>query len=89
METDLSPEQQEAVVQQHITALMEHFEAVQILVSVTDPGGTASVFLGAGNWYARQGMARDFMQQDQARTAAKEIKMGNPPPDDAEEWKGV
>lgn len=82
METDLDPDEQQAIVQHHITALMEHFEAVQILVSSSTPEGTESVFMGAGNWFARQGMARDFLNQDQARTNAKEIALGQPPESD-------
>ena len=87
MHSDLTPQERQAVVQQHVTALMEHFESVQILVSVLEPDGTGSCFLGAGNWFARQGMARDFMQQDQARTAAREISLNTPPDDEGETWK--
>lgn len=53
--------------------LGEHFEAVQIMVSWTDNGGTSMVTRGLGNHYARQGMARDFLTTDQSRTAADEL----------------
>jgi len=85
---DLQPEEQERLVQRHIDELMEHFDAVQILVSSTDPDGTANVFKGGGNWFARQGMAHDFIRQDKARTDAREIsKAIEPPKDTGEEWK--
>lgn len=82
--------EQRAEIEKHVLALMEHFDAVQILVSSTAPcGGTESVFQGAGNWFARQGMAHDFIQRDQSETSASKIadKISPPPPDDGEEWK--
>lgn len=81
MTSDLSPEQMQAVVQQHVTALMEHFEAVQVLVSISTPNGTEFVKLGAGNWFARQGMAHDFIDCDRAQTEARELSRAINPPD--------
>ena len=82
MMDDMSPEQQESVVQQHVHQLMEHFECVQILVSTMTPEGTVNVFLGAGNWSARQGMAHDFIRQADARTDAAQIKLAIKPDDE-------
>lgn len=81
--------EQRAEVERHVLALMEHFDAVQILVSSTAPcGGTESVFQGAGNWFARQGMAHDFIQRDESETSAAYIANKiTLPPDDGEEWK--
>jgi len=59
--------------------LSEHFDAVQILISFPcdggDGGGTATQGLcaGRGNWYARQGMAHEFINRDQAREIAYAI----------------
>lgn len=90
MTPDISPEEQEGLVQRHIDALMEHFEAVQIMVSSTVPDGTSNIFKGGGNWFARQGMAHDFIRQDKARTDAREIsKVIEPPKDTGEEWKNA
>jgi hypothetical protein len=84
--SDLTPQQLEEFVQRHVDGLREFFPEVQILVShELETGETASVFKGAGNWYARQGMAKHFLDCDQAETLA--YKMPKPPPDDDEEWK--
>jgi hypothetical protein len=88
--TDELPIDQKAeIVRQHIAALREHFDSVQILCSHTSSIGTEHAFLGAGNWFARQGMAREFLNQSQSETAATELaKQINPPPDtDGEAWK--
>lgn len=79
----MSPE--EKIVQRHVDALGEHFEAVQILASRTTVHGTESVFLGSGNWYSRTGMAADFLKRDEATTLAD--KMPKPPPEEGEDWK--
>lgn len=84
--SDLTPEQLEKVVQQHVDALSEFFDAVQVLCSHTMKEGTGSVFTGSGNWFARQGMAHQFIKSDDAETLAH--KMPKPPPDDGEEWRG-
>lgn len=54
--------------------LGEHFDAVQIMVSwPADTGGTACQMRGTGNWYARQGMAQEFIGRDRAAEQAHEI----------------
>ena len=75
-------------MQRHVNALLEHFDSVQILVSNTIPEGTSNVFMGGGNWFARQGMAHEFIRKDKAQTEAREISRAiQPPPDEGEEWK--
>ncbi len=73
MENELPPAKQEAMVRQHVMALMEHYDSVQILCSNARGMGTESMFLGGGNWYARQGMAHEFISQNHAHTEANEI----------------
>ena len=58
-------------------ALGEHFDAVQIMVSWQESGITRSLNRGCGNWFARQGMAREFITEDQSRTLAREIVDAN------------
>lgn len=88
MTPDIKPAAQERLVTQHVNALLEHFDCVQILVSSTIPEGTSNVFIGGGNWFARQGMAHEFIRKDKAQTDAREISRAiQPPPDDGEEWK--
>ena len=72
----MTREQQFSMIQDAVAKLREHFETVQILVSfVEDDGGSGTVdmFCGSGNWYARQGMAREFITRDQAMVSAVEI----------------
>lgn len=54
--------------------LHEHFEAIQILATwVDDDGQTCRVSLGIGNFYARQGLAHEFIEMDAAATTAHEL----------------
>lgn len=60
-----------------INVLREHFQHVQILVSWEAEDGTQNtydIFRGKGNWYARVGMAREFLTRDVSHTQAHEIK---------------
>ena len=63
-----------ALVKRVCHELGEHFDAVQILCSYADGTGTEVIGQGAGNWYARQGMAREFCEKDTAREIAQQIK---------------
>lgn len=57
-----------------LAELMEHFDAVQVLASrVNEHGNTVNVYVGRGNWYALDGMAREFVDQGLARVQAREI----------------
>lgn len=82
MNTELTPQEQLAIVRQHVTALSEFFDSVQVLVSNTTDVGTEHVFLGSGNWFARQGMAHDFINKDRAQTEAHELAGVIHPPED-------
>lgn len=54
--------------------LVDLFDSLQILGTyVRDDGDTARVSMGVGNWYARQGVAREFLDMDAAATTAYEI----------------
>lgn len=82
MNTGLTPQEQLALVRPHILALSEFFDTVQILVSNTTDIGTEHVFLGCGNWFARQGMAHDFINKDRAQTEAHELAGVIRPPEE-------
>lgn len=77
------------LVQEAACRLGEEFEVVQIMVSYQDEKrrGTRSIFRGVGNWFARQGMAHEFIAADQAETQAREIGRVIEPPSDGEAWK--
>lgn len=86
----LSKEEQRVKVLEHVAALMEHFDAVQILASSsTQTGGTESTFAGGGNHYARQGMAHEYIKDDTAESNAYKIagKLPKPPTEEGESWK--
>lgn len=85
-------EQRQRTIDECIARLMEFGEAVQILLTWREPstGNTFNIYDGRGNWYARTGMAHDFLQQDKARTNAHEMPKPLPPEDDdGEAWKGA
>ena len=55
--------------------LSEHFTSIQILATFDEEEEEISHFVtrGKGNWYARCGMAREFLSRDQAAILAKEF----------------
>lgn len=70
-----------------VARLAEHFDAVQILVSWGAEGGdTCGLSRGGGNWYARQGLAHEFIEQARARGNAHELSAVLDGGDD-EDWK--
>lgn len=62
--TEKDKADQVRIVEAAVATLCEHFEAVQILVSHTHHEGTAKIFRGHGNAFARLGMARQFLNDD-------------------------
>ena len=70
-----------------LAQLSEHFDGVQILASWQSREGTHFGAEGAGNWYLRQGMARMWVERDQAETNADRMREAIHPPDDGDEWK--
>lgn len=67
--------------------LSEHFEAVQIVASVTQREGTRFFKRGNGNWFARLEMCRQFIGDSDRIDQAKEIGREITPPNDDEKWK--
>lgn len=63
------------VVQKCLETISEHFDCVQLLVSreIGDFSGTERIFIGRGNWFARKGMAKDFLDMDNQIESAREI----------------
>jgi len=70
---DLTDEQVTALVNGHVAKLSEFFPCVQIMVSWDRGSNTGNLYRGAGNHFARMGMARDYLAQDVAQTTANEI----------------
>jgi len=71
--TETLTEEQKKLVEECNAKLGEHFDAVQILVSWNEEGRTNMYKLGSGNWYARQGMAHDFINTDVAQEYAHQL----------------
>jgi len=66
-------------VEEVAARLAEDWEVVQILVSRAEHDGTGRYFYGIGNWFARQGMADDFVKSENARLIGVELeKVINP-----------
>lgn len=67
-----------------MTVLLEHFDAVQIMVTWQENGLTKNICRGSGNWYARQGMAHEFINADIAQENARQLaeELNDEPPDD-------
>ncbi len=65
----------------HLEALGEHFDAVQIMCTTYDSEGTSVFTRGLGNHYARVGMAHYFLEknthEDSAERIASKIKEEN------------
>lgn len=79
----LTHEQRIRELESAVSKLSEFFDAVQINATyLTESGTTRGVKRGSGNYYARQGLCREFCVEDeqieQARCIAKELD----PPDE-------
>jgi hypothetical protein len=58
----------------HAARLSEHFDAVLVVASYMETDGTwTAVSAGEGSWYARLGMAAQFVEQARAEGIANEI----------------
>lgn len=88
---ELTPDQKAKLINHCLCTLREVWPCVQILASgENDKGTTEYCFQGAGNWYARTGMAHEFLERDQASTNAGEIAKKittRPANKDGDDWK--
>ena len=84
----MTNEQLNELVEKHAGILKEFFDSVQVLTTWVDENGcTRGKKFGMGDWYARQGIAREFVEQNQAELQASEIGKQINPPDDGDTWK--
>jgi len=60
--------QVEKVMANAVAVIMEHCNTVQILATVHERGQTYRIMNGAGNWYARVGMCKEFVDKDKAQS---------------------
>lgn len=72
-----------AILQRHVDELAEHYDAVQIVVTwLTSENSTKSYKRGSGNWYSRQALCREFVNEDFASDQAEAIARKLNPSDD-------
>lgn len=81
-----------AILDPILEKLGEHFDAVEILTSWTEavPGQgstTRSQPRGTGDWYARQGLAHEFINREQVDDLATAIADKIAPADGGDDWK--
>lgn len=76
--SDNEEKKNDEYLQQMVTQLSERFDVVQIFVSRQDGTGTTARAIGRGNWYARKGMAQEFVDKDFAQEIAVAIKRTKP-----------
>ncbi len=82
----MTNQQKLAELERHVAELSEFYDSVQIFASgLNSDGTTFSHKRGSGNWYARQGLAHEFIQENIAEDTADKISQKLDPPDN--EWK--
>ena len=63
----MSNEEAAKIMQKHLNFLSEHFDTVQIFIthhnSTTDEYGTMNMTVGTGNWLARYGQVKDWINR--------------------------
>ena len=69
----MTGEEADKMLEKIAANLGEHFEAVQLLVTWTEDGGTYCAKRGIGNWYARKGMAQEMINHDVAQENAQQM----------------
>lgn len=76
------------ILDEALDKIGEHFDAVQIHVSWMDDGDcTRCVHRGSGNWYARESMSREFIEQNAREESADFIAQKLDPPEPPEDWQ--
>lgn len=84
------PESGEKFVESKVRELSEFFPNVQIIVTrpvLDGSGGTERIAKGCGDWFARQGATRNWLELCRHQEMAEEIQGVLSPPDDEEGWR--
>lgn len=85
----MTSEEAQKLCEEFAARMHEHFDHVQILATWNEEGITKRVARGAGNWYARQGMAHEFINMDIAQDTAHQLAAVINPPEDGDDWKAT
>lgn len=73
----MNDNQHHDLVRKFARDLGEHFDAVQVLVTWNEEGISKDFACGSGNWYARQGLAHEFITKNQSMSIAQEMSNVN------------
>ena len=80
----MSNDQKLKVLESYVAKLSEIYESVQVMATGLNSDNTTFCHKrGSGNWYARQGMAHELIQENIASDTADQIARKLDPPD---EW---
>lgn len=60
-------------IEEAMDLLREHFDTVQVFCTRQDPDGTVNLKIGVGNWFARYGQIKDWVNRAE-ETAAIEAR---------------
>lgn len=63
----------EQILKGVVHLLGEHFEAAQLMVTWREGEDTSRLYSGTGNWYARMGLAQEFISNDKSCDLAHEL----------------
>ena len=82
----MTDKQRHALLIKHASAIVEHFDSVQILATREDGGSTRSYAAGRGNYYARRGSVEEWLTREQEETR---VDVWPEDFDSGEDWKGA
>ena len=69
----MTDEEKRLLISRVATQLGDHFDAVQIMASWKEEGDTRYQYWGQGNWFARKGMAHQFLEEEHGRVIGHEV----------------
>ena len=79
----MTNEEKLKLLERHVAELSELYDSVQVFATGLNLDNTTfSHKRGSGNWYARQGLAHEFIQENIAGDTADKIARRLEPPED-------
>lgn len=86
----MTRQERQKIVDECLTKLGEHFDAVQVLACWQQEDGSGStnqIYSGRGVWHARLGMTQHFQDICKSDDLSSDIARKLDPPDESEAWK--
>lgn len=84
---ELKRQEVDAMAMRAADQISEHADCVLILVSVKEGDSYVMMDRGRGNFWARTGMAQEFLDRAAAQITANELGQVISPPDEGESWQ--